>query len=214
MNPPVDAAQLPSETNTSTSNHEASQRRQIFIRPLGEDDWRLCPLHFEDIAPDSSELAVDPHPVVAQPDRHSEFVGARRLVAEQDGVTVGVVTVRSRPEDPSSADLGLWVAHAVRNSTTPTLLVEAAAALEAGGGTKDLYYWVGTDNASAIAFASNTGFRVTSHRRTVPTTSDQPGDQQVAFVMPLEADPGAVPNVFSTAPTDETPMNPTRDPRP
>lgn len=34
-------------------------------------------------------------------------------------------------------------------------------------GFKRMFYWVGTDNARAIGFATSLGFRVTSHRRAV-----------------------------------------------
>ena len=118
------------------------------------------------------------------------MVAARRLVAEQDGAAVGVLSVRTHSKERSSANLtGLWVARAVRNRGIETCLVKAAAAIEAGAGKKQMYYWVGTENASAIAFASNTGFRVTSYRRGARTNDDQPHAQEIAFVMPLEPDP-------------------------
>ncbi len=126
------------------------------------------------------------------------MVAARRLVAEHDGAAVGVVSVGTHSKDPSSANLtGLWVARAARNGGVGTCLVESAAAIEAGAGKRQMYYWVGTENASAIAFASNTGFRVTSYRRAARTNDDQPHGQEVAFVMPLDPDPGTVPNASS-----------------
>jgi ribosomal protein S18 acetylase RimI-like enzyme len=126
------------------------------------------------------------------------LLDARRLVAEEDGVPVGVVSLNGHRDEPTSSNLtGLWVAPAARNRGIGTLLVEAAADLETQDGKTQLYYWVSTENASAIALASNIGFRVTSQRRRASGRGAQLNEQEVAFAMSLEPDPGSVPNASS-----------------
>ena len=73
-------------------------------------------------------------------------------------------------------------------------------------GYKQLYYWVGTDNARAIGFGKNVGFRTTGHRRPARPSDLELGDQEMAMVMPLEPDATSVPNPTSwTAASREGP---------
>jgi len=59
---------------------------------------------------------------------------------------------------------------------------------------RQIHYWVGTENARAIAFAANFGFRPAGERRTTRVVNEEFGDQEVAMVLSLMADPGSVPN--------------------
>jgi hypothetical protein len=57
-----------------------------------------------------------------------------------------------------------------------------------------MYYWVGSENGRAIGFALNAGFRATSRRRTSPNRHPEFGDQEIALVLSLTADPTVIPN--------------------
>lgn len=121
------------------------------------------------------------------------------LVAERDGATVGVVGLRVADEhDPEVGEvLGLWVAPPARGSRVAAELVWAAAKEAYDYGCRQLYFWVAADNGAAVAFASTFGFRPTDERRPAERdgegASGQPGEE-VAMVLPLEADPGSVKN--------------------
>jgi ribosomal protein S18 acetylase RimI-like enzyme len=93
-----------------------------------------------------------------------------------------------------SADLcDLWVTPEARNTGIASRLVQAAADQASRDGRTKLYYWVSTENGRAIGFASNAGFRVTTERRTTRIENREFGDQEIAFVLSLASDPGAVP---------------------
>ena len=170
----------------------------VTVRVLGVDQWR------EYRAIRLAALKDSPHAFSSGFDEemtHGEgqwracMVRAHRLLAERDGAPVGVVSVGPTADEEGSADVfGLWVDSAVRNTGVAWRLVEAACdeALRSGWG--HLYYWVGSQNGRAIGFASNFGFRPTSHRRTARTPCADCGEhQEIAMVLPLPRDAG-VPN--------------------
>jgi hypothetical protein len=69
-----------------------------------------------------------------------------------------------------------------------------------------LYYWVGTDNARAVGFANNFGFRTTDYRRPSRGSDLQPSEE-IAMVLWLEPDATSSPNPTSeTASTREGPL--------
>ena len=75
-------------------------------------------------------------------------------------------------------------------------------------GLPQLYYWVGTDNARAIGFAKNFGFRTTSYRRPARGTDLQRGDEEIAMMLSLEPDASSSPNPTSRrAATGEGPLS-------
>lgn len=201
MNGAVNADELRSASREAAPPTGAPPPGRVSIRVLSDEDWKQYGLLLQEAAQDSSGLllaAPDREATLAEPDSRPRLLAARRLVAEWNGVAVGVVSVNGHRDEPTSSNLtGLWVAPAARNHGIGTLLVEAAADLAARDGKTQLYYWVGTDNASAIALASNIGFRVTSYRRSLETDDEQQDEQEVAFVMSLETDPGTVPNASS-----------------
>lgn len=170
------------------------------VRVLDQDDWPLyravrlaalqeSPAAFGETADD--EAAAD--------DDHwrGQMADARRLVVEEDGRVSGVVSVAGSAAEPGSADLsGLWVDPSARSTGVAGRLVEAAVDLAAAEGLHRLYYWVGTENARAIGFATSVGFRVTSHRRPGGGGAENAAaaDTEIAFVLPLEDDVTTVPN--------------------
>ena len=170
----------------------------VTVRVLGVDQWR------EYRALRLAALKDSPHAFSSSLDEeltHDEqqwracMVRAHRLQAERDGAPVGVVSVGPTADEEGSADVfGLWVDSAVRNTGVAWRLVEAACdeALRSGWG--HLYYWVGSQNGRAIGFASNFGFRPTSHRRTARTPCVDCGEhQEIAMVLSLPSNAG-VPN--------------------
>jgi GNAT superfamily N-acetyltransferase len=170
----------------------------VTVRVLGVDQWR------EYRALRLAALKDSPHAFSSSLDEeltHDEqqwracMVRAHRLQAERDGAPVGVVSVGPTADEEGSADVfGLWVDSAARNTGVAWGLVEAACdqALKSGWG--HLYYWVGTQNGRAIGFASNFGFRPTSHRRTARTPCVDCGEhQEIAMVLSLPSNAG-VPN--------------------
>ncbi|HET9872181.1 MAG TPA: GNAT family N-acetyltransferase [Propionibacteriaceae bacterium] len=171
----------------------------ITVRVLGEEDWQLYRAVRLDALQDSPEAFLHTYDEESAYDEdywRARMRRSQRLVAEQDGHPQGTVSVGFFPDDPRSADVfGLWVAPDARHTGTAWRLVEAAAALAADEGCTQLFYWVGTENGRGIAFASNFGFRLTSRRRPIRVQNPDFGDQEIAFVLSLEGDPAAVPNV-------------------
>ena len=170
----------------------------VTVRVLGVDQWR------EYRALRLAALKDSPHAFSSSLDEeltHDEqqwracMVRAHRLLAERDGVPVGVVSVGPTADEEGSADVfGLWVTSAARNTGVAWRLVEAACDEALRSGWSHLYYWVGTQNGRAIGFASNFGFRPTSHRRTARTPCVDCGEhQEIAMVLSLPSNAG-VPN--------------------
>lgn len=168
---------------------------QITVRVLEEGSWqdyrdvRLAALREspEAFLATYAEEAMQPE----QYWRHC-MVRADRLLAESDGAPLGVASVDLDEEAADSASVrDLWVTPDARNTGVASRLVQAAADQATKRGCTKLYYWVGTENGRAIGFASNAGFRVTSHRRTVHTENKEFGNQEIAFVLSLANDPHA-----------------------
>ena len=63
--------------------------------------------------------------------------------------------------------------------------MRAGAQSAAGSGKSHLYYWVGTENGRAVAFASGFGFRPTDLRRPVRVESEEDGEEEIAMVLSL-----------------------------
>jgi ribosomal protein S18 acetylase RimI-like enzyme len=170
---------------------------EISVRALEENDWhdyreiRLAALQ------ESPQAFLATYGETAtQPEQYWRncMVRAHQLLAERDGVPLGVVSVGPIEGAPQSADLrDLWVVPEARNTGIASRLVQAAVDQAIRDGCTKLYYWVSTENGRAIGFASNAGFRVTSERRTTRVESREFGDQEIAFVLSLANDPGAVP---------------------
>ncbi len=173
---------------------------EILVRPLGEDDWqdyrsvRLAALTESPeafVATAAQEEAFDEE-VWRERMRRSE-----RLVAEREGVAVGVVSIGrtsagDQSEDAANAGelFGLWVRPEARGSGIATRLVKDGAARAREHGRSHLVYWVGSDNGRAVAFASGMGFRPTDFRRPMGVVSEEDGDEEVAMVLPLADDSG------------------------
>lgn len=170
---------------------------EITVRPLGEEDWQ------DYRAVRLEALRESPEAFVATASEEEAFDEARwrarmkrstRLVAEQQGSAVGVVSVGTADHDTdveAGEIFGLWVKPDLRGSGIATRLVKDSAAVARNRGQSHLYYWVGTENGRAVAFASGMGFRPTDERRPMGVKSDEDGDEEIAMVLPLGADRAA-----------------------
>jgi len=171
---------------------------EVTVRLLAERDWddyravRLAALQ------ESPAAFLDTYAEESAYDEtcwRARMLSAARFLAERDHVVQGTASLAVSGDDGDIADVyGLWVAPAARNSGVSWRLVEAAAEHATKEGRTHLYYWVSTENIRAIAFASNFGFLVSPHRRVSRGTSGEFGDEEMAMVLPLGADPSSVPN--------------------
>ena len=167
----------------------------IKIRLLGEDEWQL----YREVR--LAALADAPGAFVARFDDEAscdeEFwrermARADRIVAEREDKPVGLVGLGLHDEDPETGEVfGLWTAPTVRGQRVARGLVSTAARKATEDGCRLLYFWAGSDNASAVGFASSFGFRPTSKRRPVRVANGttQTEADEVAMVLPLAPDP-------------------------
>lgn len=172
---------------------------QITVRALGEDQWsEYRSIRLEALL-ESSEAFSSSHTEESDRDEpwwRACMLRARRLLAERDGIPIGVVSVGPSGVEEDSADVyGLWVKPTDRNTGVAWRLAEAAREAAREDGWLHLDYWVGSQNGRAIGFAINFGFRVTSRRRTARMPSEELGDQEIALGLPLTGD-SRVPNAM------------------
>lgn len=182
----------------------------IEVRLLAENEWQL----FRDVRlaalRDAPEAFVARHDDEAAYDQDfwCERMGrATRIVAERADEPVGLVCVGLHNDDPETGEVfGLWTAPTVRGQRVARGLVTSARQKAASDGCKLLYFWVDSNNASAVAFASSFGFRPTEERRPVRIAGGDDTDQdeaaaevaaEVAMVLPLLEDPTRPRNRFT-----------------
>lgn len=174
---------------------------EIHVRVLRQDEWQA----YKDVR--LRALRESPEAFVASVEEESDFpderwqermVRSRRLLAEDDGQVVGVVSVGTghRTDIPGAGELfGLWVQADRRGSGVARRLLEKAAAVGRDVGLRQLVYWVGTDNGRAVAFASSFGFRPTDTRRPMRlhgVDEEDAESEELMMVYPL-ADAAGVP---------------------
>jgi ribosomal protein S18 acetylase RimI-like enzyme len=172
---------------------------EINVRALGEEDWqryrdiRLAALHD---APDAFVATRAEEEAFDEQRWRERIRRSRRLVAERDGSALGVVSLgqAEEPNEHAGELFGLWVAPEARGTGVAWKLVEAGARQALQDGRSHLFYWVGTDNGRAVAFASSFGFRPGANRRPMRVASEEDGSEEMAMVLPLGVDPGTVPS--------------------
>jgi GNAT superfamily N-acetyltransferase len=172
---------------------------EITVHALGEEDWQ----EFRDIrltalldSPEAFVATAAQETALDEQAWRERMCRACRLVAERDGTPVGVVGLgQGDPEHACTGELfGLWVAPVGRGTGVAWKLVEAGAAQALADGHRNLGFWVGTDNGSAVAFASSFGFRPTGTRRPMSVTNETDGAEEMVMVLPLGEDPGTFPS--------------------
>lgn len=169
----------------------------ITVRRLGVDEWeqyRSVRLAALKESPDAFSAKHDDEAAEPETFWRARMQRSTRLVAERDGMPLGIASVGPASEDdPGLAQLfGLWVAPEARGTGVATELVRAGAHTAADAGKRQLIYWVGTENGRAVAFASGFGFRPTAERRPMRVVSEDDGEQEIAMTLPLAGDRGGI----------------------
>lgn len=175
----------------------------VTFRLLDEEDWsvyrevRLAALKD---APDAFVARFEDEASYDEAFWRERMVRASRFVAEREGKSVGLVCLGPHDDgDPETGEVfGLWTVPTLRGQHVARGLVSAAARKAADEGLRLLYFWVVSDNALAIGFASTFGFRPTSQRRPVRVAhgSAEHDADEVAMVLSLVPDPTQPVNSF------------------
>lgn len=170
---------------------------EITVRALTEDEWETYRALRLEALQESPEAFVADHDTEAAEsedfwrDRMGRSV---RLVAESEGDQVGVVSLGSAAEtgsDNGGQLFGLWVRPDWRGRSVAANLVRQGARIAEDKGLGQLFYWVGSDNGRAVAFASSFGFRPSDERRPMRVTKEGgEQEQEIALVMALGEDRG------------------------
>lgn len=171
---------------------------EITVRVLSEEDWQ----QYRAVRLDALRDSPNAFPVTYEEEAAGDEASWRarmrrswRFLADKGGEVVGVVSLRRDEDDPESGDIfGLYVRPQDRTTGVSWQLVQAAADRAKAEGYRRILYWVGSENARAIAFAANFGFRPAGERRPARIENADYGDQEVAMTLSLLADPGSVPN--------------------
>ncbi|WP_338749048.1 GNAT family N-acetyltransferase [Janibacter alittae] len=175
----------------------------VGIRVLDEDAWsdyrdvRLAALRE---APSAFVARVEDEAAQDESFWRARMRRAHRIVAERGGEPVGTASVGLHDADPGTGEVfGLWTAPTVRGQHVARRLVSTARDHAAEDGLRLLYFWVVSDNAAAIGFASRFGFRPTAKRRPVrvPDGASEKDVDEVAMVLPLSSDPTQVASPLS-----------------
>lgn len=174
----------------------------IKVRLLVKDEWQL----YRDVR--LAALRDAPEAFIARFEDEASYDDdfwrdrmshATRIVAEYGNEPVGLVCLGLHNEDPQTGEVfGLWTAPSVRGQNVARDLVAVARQKAAEDDHRLLYFWVVSDNASAVGFASSFGFRPTSERRPVRVADGEAEKDadEVAMVLPLAADPTRTPNPY------------------
>lgn len=170
---------------------------EITVRALTEDEWETYrTLRLEALRESPDAFVADYDTEAAEPEDFWRARMARsvRLVAEAEGAHVGVVSIGSVSEDKGETAgqlFGLWVNPQWRGRSIAANLVRQGARIAEDKGLSQLYYWVGSDNGRAVAFASSFGFRPTDDRRPMRVSGgDGAPEEEIALVLALGEDRG------------------------
>lgn len=161
----------------------------LTIRRLREEDWqtyrelRLAALRD---SPDAFAATAAEEEVYGEHVWRSRMRRADRIIGLRDDQPVAVASVRAMHGDFSHVAevFSVWVAPQLRGQGIATALMQACADEAREDGHTQLVYWVGTENARAVGFASGFGFRPTDLRR--PMYGAHAGEQEVAMILALE----------------------------
>ena len=176
----------------------------IKVRLLDDDEWQLyreVRLAALQDAPEAFVANFEDEADRGEAYWRERMARATRIVAEREEGPVGVVCLGLHQENPETGEVfGLWTAPSVRGARVARGLVSTAARKAAKDGCRLLYFWAGSDNASAVGFASSYGFRPTAERRPVRVADGAPEKDadEVAMVLPLTADPTQTRNPYLT----------------
>lgn len=168
--------------------YRVSPMTEITVRALGPSDWQI----YRDVrlaslrdAPEAFASTASAEEAEPEQTWHDRMARATRIVAEQDGRPVGVASVGDDDNgvEGSAEVFGVWVAPELRGTGLATQLIGEAASAASSRGRTQLAYWVGTDNARAVAFASGIGFRPGDARRKMRGGNDD--EDEILMVLAL-----------------------------
>lgn len=170
---------------------------EISVRVLGEDDWdTFRSLRLEALQESPDAFVADHGHEAEKPEKfwRARMRRSARLVASVDEEDVGVVSIGDASEsDEGSVGgqlFGLWVRPDWRGRSIAASLVREAGKIAEQQGRSQLYYWVGSDNGRAVAFASSFGFRPTDDRRPMRVGNGESDEDEIALVLALGEDRG------------------------
>ncbi|MGL4173054.1 MAG: GNAT family N-acetyltransferase [Actinomycetota bacterium] len=161
---------------------------EVTVRPLGGDDWQIYQelrLRALQDDPDAFVSSYEEEKSDDEPMWRQRMSRSTRLVADQGGRLVGVVSVGRASEEEIIELFGLWVEAQQRGEGVAMKLTQAAAMQALKDGKRAIKLWVATDNGRAVAFFSSAGFRPTDERRPV---AKAPGGEELAMVLPVGED--------------------------
>lgn len=162
---------------------------EITVRVLSEDEWEQYREFRLKSLRDSPDAFVADYET--EHDFDEKLWRARmrrsvRLLAERDDEPVGIASLRDNDDlvEGAAELFGLWVEPDLRGSGVAEKILLAASDAAEQHGRSQLIYWVGTDNARAVAFASSYGLRPTEYRREHDNVDGEP-DEELAMVLAL-----------------------------
>ncbi len=168
---------------------------EITVRALTEDEWetyRSLRLEALQESPDAFVADHDTEAAEAEDFWRARMNRSARLVAEAGDEQVGVVSIGDAAESESENGgqlFGLWVRPEWRGRSVAANLVRQGAMIAEGQGFARLFYWVGSDNGRAVAFASSFGFRPTDERRPMRVSGGgESAEDEIALVLALGED--------------------------
>ncbi|MGO1165740.1 MAG: GNAT family N-acetyltransferase [Janibacter sp.] len=167
---------------------------EITVRALTEDEWETYrSLRLEALQESPDAFVADHGEEADEPETFWRARMARsvRLVAEADDDTVGVASIGDATESDAENGgqlFGLWVRPEWRGRSVAANLVRQGARIAESKGFGQLFYWVGTDNGRAVAFASSFGFRPTDERRPMRVAGGEAAEDEIALVLALGED--------------------------
>jgi ribosomal protein S18 acetylase RimI-like enzyme len=171
---------------------------EITVRVLDESEWSLyrdVRLRALEESPGSFTATLAEEAGRDEQFWRDRMTQAYRLLAERGHEPQGILSLGPYAKEPTAAEVfGLYVVPDARNTGVAWRLVDEASALATQHGYTQLYYWVGTDNARAVGFAENFGFRIAGYRRPARLSDRERGDEEIAMVLPLEPDTTSVPS--------------------
>lgn len=168
----------------------------IDIRVLNEDEWQIfrdARLRALKQAPEAFAATFEEEQAYDEEQWRTRMRRSTRLVALNDDHVIGVVSLLLTDVEPTGSEIddlpvaevfGLWVEPEHRGSGAPAQMIDYVAHRARAENRSHLLYWVGTDNARAVAFASGYGFRPTDSRRDARTAGTE-GGTEAAMVFPL-----------------------------
>ena len=165
---------------------------EISVRVLSVDEWELYrEMRLRALTESPDAFVADAATEQGYDEQlwRDRMERSARLAVESAGAPVGIASVRMKDDlfDDAAELFSLWVTPELRGEGVAAKLVVAASEAAERKGARQLVYWVGTDNAPAVAFASSYGFRPTEYRREPRTESAREAgiEEELAMVLAL-----------------------------